>query len=409
MAKIRILIFLLTIVIVSLGGYTASMYARGYRLDTKTLKFMPSGLLVVKSDPDSAQIFVDGELKGATNSNYSLPPDTYDISIKKEGYLSWNKRIVVEKEVVTEVNANLFKQAPSLSAITFTGITNPISSPDLTKIAYVVPATSENTQTDKEGLWIMETVNLPLGFARDPRRITDGNLKDATWIFSPDGRQILLTLPGGRFLLDAGTFTAQAQRVNIQLTVEEILTQWTKEKDNRFKSMTRGLPGDLIKILSDNPDQVFFSPDEKKVMYLVNNDYTLPENLIKQIPGASTQAQERELKSGRIYVYDIKEDRNFAVSEENRQDLKDCNTTTSSLLVSCTATLSWLPTSNHLVLAQSDKITIMDYDGTNRQDVYSGSYIPPYAFPVLSNDRLLILTNLGANSTPTNLYSLSLK
>jgi hypothetical protein len=51
----------------------------------------------------------------------------------------------------------------------------------------------------------------------------------------------------------------------------------------------------------------------------------------------------------------------------------------------------------------------MDYDGTNRQEVYSGSYIAPHAFPTVNKERLLILTNLGADSVLPNLYSLSLK
>jgi hypothetical protein len=59
-------------------------------------------------------------------------------------------------------------------------------------------------------------------------------------------------------------------------------------------------------------------------------------------------------------------------------------------------------------LAKQDKIIIMDYDGTNKQEVYTGVYSAPNAFPIASTDRILILTNLGANSTPANLYSLGL-
>jgi hypothetical protein len=409
MAKTRILIFLLTVIVIVLGAYSATMYAKGLRLDKKTLKFRPSGLLVVKSEPDGAQIFINGELKGATNSNFSLPPDTYDLSIRKDGYLTWNKRITVEKEVVTEANANLFKQVPSLSAVTFSGCATPLASPDFTKIAYIVPATGENTNADKEGLWIIETVNLPLGFSRDPRRITDGNLKDATWSFSPDGRQILLSTQGGKFLLDTGSYTPQAQRVNILGKVADIEKQWQKESDDRFKSQTRGLPDPLVSILKDKSDRVLFSPDERKIMYSVTKDAALAEGLIKPIPGASTQPEQRQLKAGNVYVYDIKEDRNFLIASVNKDELANCKLNTTAIQVSCSSVVSWFPTSAHVVLAQPDKITIMDYDGTNKQDVYSGSYMAPFAFPVLSNDRLLILTNLGANSSTANLYSVSLK
>jgi hypothetical protein len=51
----------------------------------------------------------------------------------------------------------------------------------------------------------------------------------------------------------------------------------------------------------------------------------------------------------------------------------------------------------------------MDYDGTNRQVVYSGSYIMPSAFPYSNTSKLLILTNLGSNNSIPNLYTLTVK
>ena len=60
-------------------------------------------------------------------------------------------------------------------------------------------------------------------------------------------------------------------------------------------------------------------------------------------------------------------------------------------------------------MAEEGKIVIMDYDGTNTQTVYSGSYEFPFAFPFGSNEKIIILTNLGGDSSPPNLYSLSLK
>jgi len=381
MTKIRVLIFLLTIVVVGSLGTIISLYARGYRFDVKTFRFEPNGLFVVKSDPDGAQVFINTELKTATNATIPLPPDTYDVEIRKEGYLSWKKRLVIEKEIVTEANASLFKAVPSLSAVTFSGNINPVPTNDLTKIAYAVP---------KTGLWVIETVNLPLGFAKDPRQITDGDLTGASWEWSPNGREILLTIKTGIFLLDAGRFTPQNQRVNITSGKTEILAEWKKERKIKLTAQIRGLPEELVDILERKTDLITFSPDETKILYTASSSAELADNLIKPLPGASTQKQERQIKAGKTYVYDIKEDRNFSVSNS-------------------TATLRWFPTSQHLVLAEDGKITIMDYDGTNRQEVYSGSYIAPHAFPTVNKERLLILTNLGADSVLPNLYSLSLK
>ncbi|MFZ5932767.1 MAG: PEGA domain-containing protein [Patescibacteria group bacterium] len=391
MTRIRVFLALVTAAIVGVLGYFLVLYARGYRFDKKTFHFAPSGLLVAKSDPTGAQVFVNAELTTATDSTISLSPGTYDVAIKKEGYLPWEKRLLIEKEVVTEACASLFRAAPSLSAVTFSSVVNPTVSADGTRIAYGVPYLPSDPE--KGGIWIMETVNLPLGFARDPRRITDGDISSSTWEFSPNGREILLTTRTGVFLLDAGSFTPQARRVNVAARKEIILSEWQDERQKRLASQIRNVPTEVADVLERKTSAVIFSPDETKILYTASSSATLKENLIKPLPGSSTQRQERDIKIGRTYVYDIKEDRNFLIDEGSESDRR----------------LSWFPTSRHLLLAEDERIVIMDYDGTNRQQVYSGSYIAPHAYPFGSTSRLLILTNLGATSTEANLYSLTIK
>ncbi len=128
------------------------MYAKGIRFNFEESKVTPTGLLVVKSVPDGAEIYINGEFKNATNTNITLVPETYDIRIEKEGFFTWNKRLTIEKEAVTEVTAHLFKSAPSLSATTLAGAINPVPSRDFTKIAYIVPPTSNGTSLDNSEL-----------------------------------------------------------------------------------------------------------------------------------------------------------------------------------------------------------------------------------------------------------------
>ena len=406
MTKLRSLLFLSTLILVIGIGTFAFYYVRGYRFNIEEFRFIPNGLLVTKSDPDGAQVYIDGELKTATNANIFLPPGTYDVSIRKEGYISWNKRLTVEKEIVTEANADLFKAVPSLSAVTFSTSINPVPSSDFTKIAYVIPSDPQytNGQNDNTGLWVLETVNLPLGFARDPRRITDGELSDASWEWSPDGREIMLTTKLGVFLLDASKFTPQNQRINIASTKETIILKWEKERKTKFSAQIRRFPAELIEVLERRSSSVLFSPDEEKIIYTASSSATLNDNIIASLPGASTQRQERYIKPNHTYVYDIKEDRNFLI-DDNSESLVIGN----ELHDSTNRRITWFPTSRHLVLAEEGKVTIMDYDGTNRQVIYTGSYMAPHAFPTVSDERLLILTNLGAGTGSSNIYSLTLK
>jgi len=404
--KIRLLLLLITFVIVGAIGTLVFSYARGYRLNPGSLTLSPNGLLVIKSVPDGAQIFINGELKNATNSTMTLSPGTYDVSVRKEGYHEWQKRLTVEKEVVTEATAHLFKIAPSLSAITFSGIVNPVPSRDFTKISFVIPPTkNQNSNETNEGLWITEIVNLPLGFSREPRRITDGDLTKASWIWSTDGRKILLTTEKGIFLLDTSTFTTQAQRVNISAQKQEILKEWEQDQKLRESAQIKKLPDDVEDLLRRKTKSMLFSPDEEMVVYIASGSATLAPNLISQLPGSSTQKQERDIKPNQTYLYDIKEDRNFLIDEDGNSLIIEGGFPSEKIQ----RRISWYSTSRHIILAEPNQITIMDYDGTNRQIVYSGNYVSPHAFPTLSLDRLLILTNLGADSAPPNLYSLSIK
>lgn len=404
MTRLRVIIFISTILVVIAAGSLFAFYARGYRFNPDSLKFTPNGILVAKSVPDGAQIILNGEFKTATNATIPLPPETYDVNIIKEGFLDWNKRLVIEKEVVTQLTAHLFKSAPSLSAVTFSGISTTVPSSDMSKVAFIVPPSPNDASVADEnsGLWVIEMVNLPVGFSRDPRRITDGDLVNSTFTWSPNGREILLDTTKGSFLLKATNFTPQVQRVNIAETKNEILTEWEEKKETKLKAQLNKLPDKLVEIFNRKTSAIVFSPDEDMVLYTASGSATIEPDLIPQLPGSSTQKQERNIKDGHTYVYDIKEDRNFLIDSGSAIILGGSPTSEKRRL-------SWFATSRHVVMAESNKVVIMDYDATNQKEVYSGSFEAPNAFPTLSTDRLLLLTNLGANSSPPNLYSLSLK
>ena len=400
MTKIRVIFFIITLIVVGTLGLFATYYARGYRLDFKTFKFQPNGILVLKSEPDGASIFIDGELKTATNASISIPPGTYDVEVRKDGYFSWYKRLTIEKEIVTQAGVSLFKNVPSLAPITSSGAVNPVMSEDGSKIVYsILP--SKEAGNDKAGLWELDTASLPLGFGQGPKRITDGDMTGASYTFSPDGRQILLTMANSNFIIDMGSFTAQNQRVNIASKKDTTLAQWKTENELKDQNLIRNLPPELSDILSRKSSSFIFSPDGNMILFTASSSASLPEGLVRPLPGASTQRQERDIQIGHTYVYDIKEDRNFLITDQ----LVTINNVDNSQ----TLALRWMSTSKHLLLADSGQVVIMDYDGTNRQIVYSGSYFAPSAFPFSNTTKLLILTNLGAGTGSANLYTLTVK
>lgn len=404
MTRIRVLIAIITIIVVFSLGSLAYFYANGYRFDGKNNTIKPTGLLVLKSDPDGAQIYIDDELKTATNSTISIEPGVYRIRIEKEGYLSWNKELTVEKSIVTEEFAHLFKSAPSLTAITFSGALYPVPVSDMTKISYYVPQ-QNSANGEKQGLWIYDMINLPLGFSQEPRRLISYPLEEPAWEFSPDDKEVLLQNNEMDYLFQSSISydSIQSSYINAKnlLLVKD---KWNKDKLKRLEAQSKKAPEEIQDILINKSKSVVFSPDERMVMYTASQSASLENTLIKEFPGASTQKQERDIKPGNTYIYDIKEDRNFII-DENSEDL----VIEGGFFSDAKRRISFFPTSRHLVLAEENSIIIMDYDGSNRQVIYTGSYVAPFAFPTLSNDRLVILTNFGSESATPNLYSLGIK
>lgn len=380
MTKLRVFVLFSTFAIVGIVGYFVALIARGYQFDTGTFKFLANGILVAKSDPDGASIFINNELGGATNTNLKLAPNTYAVEIKRDGYLSWKKSLTIKKEEVTQITAHLFKIAPALSPITYDGAKNPVVSSDFSKIAY----------TNNQGLWVMSVSTLPIGFANEPKKIAILTDSEAVYKFSPNARQILLTTKTGNFLLDSNQLNLAQDMVNVTTKLPEIQNEWNLEKTTKDEAQFKYVPDELAFILKNSVKNYTFSPDDNMVMYTASSEAILKDNLIAELPGSSTQPQSRDIKVGKTYIYDIKEDKNFEVLDNGRS-------------------LYWLPTSRHLIYPDEGKIIVMDYDGTNRQVVFSGNYIAPHAYPFVNASKLLILTNLGSDSSTPNLYSLSIK
>ncbi len=422
------LIFPFILLVVILGvAYLMVKLASGYRLDFNNKTLRPTGLLIATSTPNQASIVIDGKtLKNKTPYNLTLAPGEYEVEIKKEGFSSWHKKLLIEKELVAKTDAYLFPTYPDLKALTSTGASRPVISPDGKKVVFAVDSENEN-----DGLWVLDLTERPLGLAHEPKQIIQSAPKGrdfakAECLWSPDSQQILITLvktPATakskaveeNFLLDAQVLNANTQLVDISNQKETLLKNWEKEAEILQKDKLSKLPEELMALLANTTDNITFSPDETKILYTATASASLPKEIIPPLPGASSQPQQRELEPGKIYVYDLKEDRNFALDlPEKTQIVGDWQlslegeSSNQKEAETFVPLLRWFPTSKHLFLVQNDKISIIEYDNTNKVDVYSGPFENSFAFPFPSGNRLLILTSLN-KETPPNLYAISLR
>lgn len=393
MTKTRLIIFFLVFIGILTTTVLVVKLAQGYKIDLGKRVLRPTGLLAATSFPDGAKVIIDGELKSATNTTISLAPGTYEVEIKKDGYSSWKKTLEIEKELVAKTDAYLFPTVPNLQALTFTGAADPVLSPDGTRVAYKV----DGDDLTKNGLWVLDLSEMPLGIAREPRLILKSAPKgrdfaQAKLEWSADSKQLLVKLEQLKreenFLIDATNPTEASSLVDISGNLSLIKKRWQKEIETKQEQKLTKLPKELLEIVQNATKDIIFSLEETKVIYTATASAQIRENLIPALPATSTQPESRNLEPGKNYVYDLKEDKNFLIGTEN--------------------SLRWFPTSKHLIFIEKDKVEIMEYDGTNRITVYSGPFENSFAFPFPSGTRLLILTTLGKD-LPPNLYAVSLR
>ncbi len=419
-AKIRSFLIPFVTVCIILGVATAIIaYGRGYRLGLDgTVK--PTGLIVLQSDPSGAQIIIDDKVKTATQATLTLAPGWYDITITKDGFQPWQKRMKVQGEVVAKVDALLLPTNPSLTALTATGVVNPTLSPDGTKLAYIIPDSTATTSAalpnTKPGVWVLDLVDKPLGLNRDARQLAKStsqsvsgiNFSKATLAWSPDSNEVLAAVsPTIQYLLDATQLTPSPMPVaNIKLLQNE----WNDIKEQRFQDQLLTVPPEFTAIATTAAKLVSFSPDETKILYEATATAELAPVIVPPLIGTNPTEELRKLTPGNIYVYDIKEDRNYLITKTTAILPTPASKTAKAPAMDIAQVLHWLPTSRHLVIVAHDKVEIMDFDAANRRTAYGGPFWDSFAVPWASGGKLVILTNLNsAASAVNNLYIVNLR
>lgn len=327
------------LILVSAGVIVAIFLARGYQFDISKKSVTPTGILVATSDPDGANIIVQTgdrpSLRTATNTTINLEPGTYTVKIQKEGFTPWEKKIEIKKEEVFKSNAFLFPALSDLRPLTFNGVSSPSASPDGTKIIY-------NTA---KGLYELDM---------------------------------------GRSFLPSQFFSAG--------DAKQILTDPTDEWKILAEKQQAGRIAKLPTELKDF--SAIFSPDESKILYLATASATLPKYLKTYLPGTNPTPETRSLTSGNVYIYDLKEDKNYFIA--------DC----SLLIAHCV----WFPSSRHILSINKNQISVMEFDGTNKAVLFNGEFDPKAVFPWPNWNKIVILTSLGATDGKTeNLYTINLR
>lgn len=392
------------------GTLVVIFYGMGYRfgLDKGKPAFSGTGLLVATSSPDGAEVLINGHLTTATNNTINLFPGEYDVKIFKEGYFPWQKKMKIQKEVVAKADALLLPTTPALEGITSSGVEDIAVDPSFTRIAYTVASQSASK---KNGIYVLDMSAKPILTLRSASTQiaddTSDRFSKAKLSWSPDGQQVLATIPSPLGIAEQNptTYLLSANSLNqnpkdVTATLQSLMSEWEKDKAEKEKSRIDSFDDKLSKVIRDDFKILGWAADDTKILYLASRSADLPIIVTPRLIGTNPTPEERSIIKDSVYVYDIKEDKNYKLNIGN---------SALDIVNSQNKVLSWYPDSKHLIYVNDKKVNIMDYDGTNMTTVYAGPFVDNYVFPWPNGSKVVILTNLGNQGLPPNLYTIGLK
>ncbi len=377
-------------------------FLQGYRLDINKKKIKLTGLLVVKSQPLAAQLYLNGKLSGATDLSLSLPSGEYEVSLSKPGYQSWNKKIIIKNGLVTQIVATLWPLSPDLSKITYAGVLKPVLSPSGNEIAYILPNSEAiNNWQLQPGVYILSLS--PRGIlskkksrliAKNSSTVNFGKVEKLIW--SPDGSKIMAIFANQVFLLSTTSWQDNFPLLDISYQKKSILNLWQKQKEIQRKALFEKIKPPLSSVLAENIELIDVSSDDNLLFYQATGSAQLKPVIKPPLPDYGHLPENRKLEKGDYYVYDIKNDKNYLVfpQQEVEKETK----------------FWWMADSQHLLIGQKGKISVIEYDGGNLTTVFTGTCEPDNIFPAPTGKDIIVLTSLNPTQTNFyNLYNLSLR
>ncbi len=429
-------VLFLSIFIVILIGVIA--YARGYRFNFDEGTVTSTGIVSVSSSPKPAKVYVNGELKGATDINLTLPFGQYKIEVKKDGYTSWEKTISLKGEIVMSLDSHLFPKNPSLTPLTNLGIVKALPVGTTDKIILM----SQTGDIEKDGIYLFESSQRTIAIFPPLKPLLlksvlpeNIDLSTASISYSPNYRQAVLTFINDEvetsYLISLDT--ENTELFDISSSKTNVIEAWDVEKNEEIAKVIETLPKEIVTIASETFQIISIAPNEKRIMYRAKSNATIPLVINPPLIGANQTKEDRNLVAGGIYIYDKKEDKNYKIpveitivedevvaEEETTVEVADPTATDSAasnipqvwypnVVSQVLEIVQWYPTSDYIAIKEKNHISVMQYDGENKETVYAGPFKNDF-FMIAPDWNLLVVINLNPQvNTVGDLYSVGIK
>ncbi|HEY8108712.1 MAG TPA: PEGA domain-containing protein [Patescibacteria group bacterium] len=209
----RLSVYFLSAGLFLAGALLALLVTRGYAIDIDSLTLQKRGVIVLHSEPDSAEVTLDGKRLGKrTDARLSLAPDTYRLKVETPGRIPWERevRLAPGEAVIEEIV--LFPDAPGRTDLTERPVERYAVSPNGRRIAAVTSRRGDALLhlLDSEG---QERYAARLDAAPGSVAVDDGEFALAESagriaVYDPTGKRVG-NIPGGKAAFVGGRVVFQ--------------------------------------------------------------------------------------------------------------------------------------------------------------------------------------------------------
>jgi WD40 repeat protein len=378
--RVRRIIYLIFILIFVVITPLIILYTAGYRYNFKKNKIQKTGILILKSNPKDASIYLNNQIqKEKTPARIAnLLPEDYSVRLEKENFYPWQKKLTVKSKLTTFAeDIILFKKG--LPAEVKIGQINSISlSPDEKKLIYT---------TDQDLGREIVFLNLEDKNERIIYRASNQNeINLLEW--DPSSKKILITLS-----TSAGTEkylvldTENPEKIDIYNNLEDFYFQFKNIEENKLLLANYNL------IESSNK---FITLIDKKKQSLAILDPASNETIFAtEACGASWFPDGQKLlyfNDFELWVYDLNSDEKKLITRYS-QKISDAK---------------WYLNDNYILLLVNNSIKAIELDSRDIRNVTDLVKMDEiYKFEVNKKEEKIYL--LGKIGEKVGIYELELE
>ncbi|MDD2680106.1 MAG: PEGA domain-containing protein [Candidatus Omnitrophica bacterium] len=185
--RIRAILFYLSVAIFFTGLPVILSSSLGYKFNPRTLKFAKTGIISLKTQPQGASIYLDGELlndKTPATIN-ELLPGSYNIKLELKYYYPWFFQVNVEpRKVVRLEKIILFPTRSNIEQLNQDKVARFWADKDNGRIYYLNQEGTILYESDLKGERFKELGSLPPGFVSFPKELKTSPDKEKMLIFN---------------------------------------------------------------------------------------------------------------------------------------------------------------------------------------------------------------------------------